>query len=50
MIAEIKGKVKCEDELTGSFFGNLRYIPFDKGLKKNIVECHSPDRIAKSCG
>ena len=43
MIAEIKGKVNMqntnltslrEDELTGNFFGNLRYIPFAKGLKK----------------
>jgi len=49
MIAEIKGKVNRqntnltelgEDELTGNFFGTLRYIPFHKGLKiilKNAV-------------
>ena len=42
MIAEIKGKVKCEDELTGSFFGNLRYIPFDKGLKKILRNAIRP--------
>lgn len=43
MIAEIKGKINSqnttltelrEDELTGNFFGNIRYIPFAKGLKK----------------
>ncbi len=43
MIAEIKGKINSqnttltelrEDELTGNFFGNMRYIPFAKGLKK----------------
>ena len=42
MIAEISGKVNrqntnlselSEDELTGNFFGSLRYIPFDKGMK-----------------
>ncbi len=43
MIAEIHHKVsstgsnlneKLEDELTGNFFGNLRYIPFRRGLGK----------------
>jgi len=42
MIAEIYGKVsstnsnlteRSEDELTGNFFGNLRYLPFDKGMR-----------------
>ena len=46
MIAEISGKVNrqntnlselSEDELTGNFFGSLRYIPFDKGMK-NILK------------
>jgi len=43
MIAEIYGKVsssgsnlsdRLEDQLTGDFFGAMRYIPFDIGLKK----------------
>ena len=36
MIAEIKHKVKStqEDELTGNFFGNMRYLPYSRGLKK----------------
>lgn len=35
MIAEIKHKMVCglEDELTGNFFGNMRYLPFSRGLK-----------------
>jgi hypothetical protein len=45
LIAEIHHKVsstgsnlneKLEDELTGNFFGNLRYIPFRRGLGKII--------------
>lgn len=41
MIAEIHGKIsstgsnltdKMEDKLTGDFFGNLRYLPYEKGL------------------
>ena len=51
MIAEIKGKVsstnsnlteRSEDELTGNFFGNLRYLPFDKGLKHILKSCVYP--------
>ena len=43
MIAEIKGKLsqtghnlndRLEDNLTGNFFGTLRYIPFDLALRK----------------
>lgn len=43
MIAEIKGKINRqntnltelrEGELTGNFFGSMRYIPFNMGLKK----------------
>lgn len=51
MIAEIKGKVNTkntnltelrEDELTGNFFGNMRYIPFAKGLKKILKNAIRP--------
>lgn len=51
MIAEIKGKVNkqntnltelIEDELTGNFFGNMRYIPFTKGLKKILKNAIRP--------
>ncbi len=51
MIAEIKGKVNKqntnitelrEDELTGNFFGNMRYIPFNKGLKKVLRNAIRP--------
>lgn len=51
MIAEIKGKVNRqntnltelrEDELTGNFFGNMRYIPFTKGLKKILKNAIRP--------
>lgn len=36
MIAEIYHKItsKYEDELTGNFFGTMRYIPFQRGLKQ----------------
>lgn len=36
MIAEICHKVfsNLEDELTGNFFGTMRYIPFQRGLKQ----------------
>lgn len=49
MIAELHNKISknnsnlfqlSEDELTGNFFGHLRYIPFEEGLKpilKNAV-------------
>ena len=47
MIAELNGKIsrtasnlseKLEDKLTGDFFGALRYIPYNSGLKK-ILDC-----------
>ena len=47
MIAELKGKISSrgtnltetlEDNLTGNFFGSLRYIPFSKGIKKILIE------------
>lgn len=43
MIAELKGKIssngtnlseRLEDKLTGDFFGSLRYIPFNKAMKR----------------
>ena len=51
MIAEIKGKIsntgsnlndRLEDNLTGNVFGTLRYISFEKGLKKILIESISP--------
>lgn len=51
MIAEIEGKVNRrntnltelgEDELTGNFFGSMRYIPFNKGLKKILKNAIRP--------
>lgn len=51
MIAEIKGKVNRqntnltelgEDELTGNFFGSMRYIPFNRGLKKILKNAIRP--------
>ena len=46
MIAEIHHKVfsNLEDELTGNFFGIMRYIPFQRGLKQIYMKCiHSLD-------
>ena len=49
MIAEIHNKIsatgsnlndRLEDQLTGDFFGTLRYLPFEKGLQK-ILGCQS---------
>lgn len=51
MIAEIKGKVNTnntnltelgEDELTGNLFGCLRYISFNKGMKKILKTAIRP--------
>lgn len=51
MIAEIKGKVSRdntnltelrEDELTGNLFGCLRYISFNKGMKKILKNAIRP--------
>lgn len=47
MIAEIHGKIsssgsnlsdRMEDKLTGNFFGNLRYLPYEKGFKLLLDE------------
>lgn len=46
MIAEIHHKIfsNLEDELTGNFFGTMRYIPFQRGLKQIYVRyIHSLD-------
>lgn len=56
MIAEIYNKVssscsnlteRSEDALTGYFFGCMRYIPFDKGLKKVLLQCIRPSELSK---
>lgn len=47
MIAEIYNKIsksgsnlseRLEDELTGNYFGNLRYIPFNRGLGRILAK------------
>lgn len=56
MIAEINGKISSrgtnltetlEDNLTGNFFGSLRYIPFSKGIKRILIEVISEDNFDK---
>ena len=51
MIAELYGKIsrigsnlheRLEDNLTGDFFGNLRYIPFNKGIKPLLLNSVYP--------
>lgn len=51
MIAEIYRKIsfttinfseRLEDELTGNFFGNMRYISFNKGMKHILKKCVKP--------
>ena len=41
MIAELRGKIENnkEDELTGNFFGTLRYTGFEKILQPLLVKC-----------
>ncbi len=57
MIAEIHNKITknngnlseiSEDELTGNFFGHLRYIPFNEGLKPILRNAVFPPDIADS--
>jgi hypothetical protein len=53
MIAEInrkgkKGIIDSEDELTGNFFGNLRYLPFNKGLKYILNNTIFPEKLRKT--
>lgn len=54
MIAEIKGKVRRdnanltelgEDELTGNVFGHLRYLSFQKGMKKILKNAVRPTEL-----
>ena len=56
MLAELYGKIsqsgndlngKLEDDLTGNFFGSLRYIPFGKALQKIFVQAVYPPNLAK---
>ena len=50
MIAEIHHKVfsNLEDELTGNFFGIMRYIPFQRGLKQIYMRyIHSLDESVR---
>jgi hypothetical protein len=51
MIAEIYGKAHkqtegSEDELTGNFFGNLRYLSFNVGLKHILQRGLYPNKLA----
>lgn len=55
MIAEIYNKVnrlntnlseRLEDELTGNFFGCMRYIPYNDGLKKIFQQGIFPNELA----
>lgn len=56
MIAEIKGKLndsrfdkaeRLEDALTGNVFGNLRYLPLTKGLKRILKDGIFPQKQAE---
>jgi len=49
LISEIKGKIsqtgsnltnRLEDKLTGDFFGAIRYLPFEDGLKGVLSQVH----------
>lgn len=52
MIADLHGKISSrgtnltetlEDNLTGNFFGALRYLPFSKGIKKILLKVIEED-------
>lgn len=54
MIAEIYGKIsktgsnlteRLEDQLTGNFFGSLRYLPFDHGIKPILQKSVVPANL-----
>ena len=49
MIAELRGKIENnkEDELTGNFFGTLRYTGFEKILQPLFVRCIRPKELDK---
>lgn len=55
MIAEIYRKIsksgsnlseRSEDNLTGNFFGNMRYIPFNQGIKSILMDFVYPHELA----
>jgi len=48
LIAELRGKIENnkEDELTGNFFGTLRYTGFEKILQPLFVRCIRPTELA----
>jgi len=48
LIAELRGKIENnkEDELTGNFFGTLRYTGFEKILQPLFVRCIRPAELA----
>ena len=54
MIAEINKKLRdtgierLEDELTGNFFGNIRYLSFNKGLKQILKNCIYPKELSEA--
>ena len=50
MIAELRGKIENnkEDELTGNFFGTLRYTGFEKILQPLFVRCIRPAELANN--
>ena len=59
MIAEIKGKLwqtghnlneMLEDNLTGNFFGALRYIPFDLALRNILSAGVYPSKVGDLIG
>ena len=54
MIAELHNKIsktgsnlsdRLEDQLTGNFFGSLRYLPFDIGIKPILQESVFPEKL-----
>ena len=48
MIAELHGKLEnhMEDELTGNFFGTLRYVEAEKILRPLLEKCIRPNELA----
>lgn len=47
LLAEINHKMSCglEDELTGNFFGIMRYLPFSRGLKPILEKYIKSDDV-----
>lgn len=57
MIAEIHSKIsksgsnlndRLEDDLTGNFFGTMRYIPFNKAMKSILTSSVYPSEVAET--